>query len=122
MAHPTHIFRIIPTSDAEQAAKDGSYAGGELDLTDGFLHMSTASQLVDTIKRYFNQAEGISVAKIAVDKLPAEHVQWEEAPSRPEAGAFPHLYVVPLPWDSVVDISPLSWHGEELSLADGFIE
>lgn len=80
----------------------GSFAGAPVDLADGYVHLSTAEQLTDTVDKHFAGQSGLWVAAIDLDLL-ADRVKWE--PSRGGA-LFPHVYAV-LPMDAVLAAIPL---------------
>ncbi len=83
------IFKIATAADWAEAERAGRFEGSAHDKADGFIHFSTASQLAETLARYYAGANDILL--IAVDDAvlgPA--LKWEHAPSRGED--FPHLY------------------------------
>lgn len=63
-----------------------------LDQQDGFVHLSTASQLAGTLARYFSLEDSVVILRIATAALqPA--LKWEApAPDRARSGSFPHYY------------------------------
>lgn len=82
---------------------DGSFAGAEIDLRDGYIHLSTAEQVADTLGRHFAGREGLVLVAVDSDALP-EPLRWEPA----RGGAlFPHLYAA-LPWTAVVVVDSLA--------------
>ena len=66
----------------------GEFKGAAVDLTDGFIHLSTASQLTETVERHFRGQRDLVVAAVDVVALGAA-LRWE--PSR-HGQLFPHLY------------------------------
>jgi uncharacterized protein (DUF952 family) len=91
------IFKIATAADWRDAERLGRFEGSAHDKADGFIHFSTASQLKETLARYY--AGVTDILLIAVDEAelgPA--LKWEHAPSRGED--FPHLYG-PLPLSAV---------------------
>ena len=82
------IYKILPREDWEAALTAGLYKGSPLDLTDGFIHLSTATQAQETASRHFRAREGLVVLEIEADDLGAA-LTWE--PSR-GGDLFPHLY------------------------------
>jgi len=82
------IYKIFrrPEWDAFRAA--GETAGAPVDLADGFIHFSTATQVVETAARWFGTESDLVLVAVRPDPLgPA--LKWE--PSRGGA-LFPHLY------------------------------
>ncbi|MCX7339711.1 MAG: DUF952 domain-containing protein [Hyphomicrobiales bacterium] len=96
------IYKLHPASDWALAERAGVFAGAPVDLADGFLHFSTAAQVVETAAKHFAAVAGLLL--IAVDAAglgPA--LRWEAS----RGGAlFPHLYG-PLPLAAVRWIEPL---------------
>lgn len=77
--------------------------GAPVDLADGFIHFSTASQLVETAAKHFaGQTDLLLIAVDAGQLGPA--LTWE--PSR-GGDLFPHLYG-PLDLSAVLRVEPLA--------------
>jgi uncharacterized protein (DUF952 family) len=97
----TTAYKIL-TADQWVALNAGKFAGAPIDQADGFVHLSTAAQLNDTIARHFSGQSGLVIAAIDLIGLGAA-VRWE--PSR--AGQlFPHVYA-PLTRDAVMAWCPV---------------
>ncbi|NCU19296.1 DUF952 domain-containing protein [Candidatus Falkowbacteria bacterium] len=82
------IYKIFrrPEWDAFRAA--GETSGAPVDLADGFIHFSTAAQVVGTAARHFATESDLVLVAFEAEALgPA--LRWE--PSRGGA-LFPHLY------------------------------
>ena len=86
--HPTFIYKIADAQEFDQALIDGIYAGAPIDLTDGFIHFSTAAQVGDTLRLHFKGRGSLVLAAVRAADLGSALV-WE--PSRGGA-LFPHLY------------------------------
>lgn len=82
------IYHIANNSDWELAQNAGSYHCESLD-SEGFIHLSTKSQLLESLDIYFKDKTDIKILEIETDKLDGE-LKWEHSPSRNED--FPHLY------------------------------
>jgi uncharacterized protein (DUF952 family) len=83
----TIAYKVL-TADQWAALKTGSFAGAPIDQADGFIHLSTAAQLAETLDRHFAGQDGLVIA--AIDLVaPGSAVRWE--PSR-HGQLFPHLY------------------------------
>lgn len=82
------IYKIVHRNPWEEARGAGVFAGAPVDLADGFIHFSTADQVVETAAKHF--AGKADLLLVAVDAVAlGEHLRWE--PSRGGA-LFPHLY------------------------------
>lgn len=99
-----HVYRICEAPDWEHAQVVGVVPRSELDVRDGFMHLASASQLVDTLARHFAGVPNLLLLTIAVEPLPNERLRWE--PSA-HGELFPHLYAE-LPRASVLAADPLT--------------
>ena len=91
------VYKVLRASEWQEAQARGVVTGSADDLRDGFIHLSTQSQLAGTLERHFAGETGLVVLEIAADRLNAA-LKWE--PSRGGA-LFPHLYGV-LPLHAVI--------------------
>lgn len=82
------IYKIFAGSEWAALEADGRTLGAPIDLTDGYIHFSTAAQAQETASKHFAGRDGLVLAAIDADKLDDKLV-WE--PSRGGA-LFPHLY------------------------------
>ena len=95
------IYKIVPRALWDEALTTGSFAGSPVDLADGFIHFSTASQLDETAARHFRGVTDLVVVAVAAAQL-GDALKWE--PSRGGA-LFPHLYG-PLPTSLALAVTP----------------
>ncbi|MGO1119880.1 DUF952 domain-containing protein [Rhodovibrionaceae bacterium A322] len=85
-----------------QMQSGNSYQGSADDLRDGFLHFSTARQLLVSVGKHRAGQEGLVILEVASERLGAA-LRWEES----RGGAlFPHLYG-PLTEAAVTRAAPL---------------
>ncbi len=82
------IYKILPRTAWAEAQATGIFAGSAVDLRDGFIHFSAASQVVETARRHFQGQADLVVLEVAAEALGAR-LKWE--PSR-GGQLFPHLY------------------------------
>jgi uncharacterized protein (DUF952 family) len=87
------------------AEAKGAFAGSPVDHADGYIHLSTAEQAGETLKRHFAEACDLLCLTVDLDMLPA--VRWEHARS---GDLFPHLYG-PLPVNAVRSVHPVPEDG-----------
>ncbi|PWB90782.1 DUF952 domain-containing protein [Methylocystis sp. MitZ-2018] len=98
----THIYKIISQSEWRAAEAAGLFNGAVVDLTDGFIHFSTAEQVEETAARYFAGQTDLLLVAVDFTKL-GEALRWEVS----RGGApFPHLYA-PLSLETVARVDPL---------------
>jgi len=96
----TPIFKIVHA--AEWAGVGDTYAGSEKDRADGFLHFSTAGQLIGTLTHYYADADDLLLVAVDAAAL-GEALKYE--PSR-DGALFPHLYGT-LPREAVRWVKPI---------------
>ncbi|GAB3957615.1 DUF952 domain-containing protein [Micromonospora vulcania] len=97
------IYKLLPTVEWDDARATGELAGSAVDRQDGFIHLSAADQVVETARRHFAGATGLTLLTVVPERL-GDALRWE--PSR-GGQLFPHLYG-PLPVTAVVAAQPLS--------------
>ncbi len=85
-------YKVL-TADEWAAVVAGSFQGAPIDKADGFIHLSTAAQLTETIDPHFHRREDLVLAAIDLAAL-GESVRWE--PSR-NGQLFPHVYAALTP-------------------------
>jgi uncharacterized protein (DUF952 family) len=98
----TLIYKISPRSAWDAATDKGIFLGAPVDLADGYIHFSSASQMRETAAKHFAGQQDLVLAVIDTVSL-GENLKWE--PSRGGA-LFPHLYG-PLLMEAVVGVHDL---------------
>ena len=99
---PNAAFKVLTDAEMKALEADGSFAGAPVDVADGYIHLSTARQLTETVDKHFAGQDGLWVAEVDLEAL-GNAVRWEESRG---GDLFPHIYG-PLPLDAVVAYSPL---------------
>ncbi|MBP0482586.1 DUF952 domain-containing protein [Sagittula salina] len=110
-----HIYKILRTSEWEDLRARGETQGAPIDITDGYIHFSTAEQARETAAKHFAGAEGLYLAALDPDRM-GDALKWE--PSRGGA-LFPHLYG-PLRLKDVAWCQPLPLVDGVHRFPDGF--
>ena len=100
------IYKIFRAPEWEAMQAQGQTAGAPIDLTDGYVHLSTAAQVEDTAARHFAGEHGLVLLAVD-DAIMAPDIRWE--PSR-GGQLFPHLYR-DLRMEDVLWSAPLPWEG-----------
>jgi uncharacterized protein (DUF952 family) len=96
------IYKIVPADLWREAEKNGEFAGGPVDRSDGFIHFSTAAQFRATAAKHFAGQRDLLL--VGVDPLQlGEALRFE--PSR-DGALFPHLYA-PLDTAATSFVRPL---------------
>jgi uncharacterized protein (DUF952 family) len=95
-------FKILTADQWAQFQHEGVFHGAPIDLTDGYIHLSTADQVPETLKKHFAGQSGLVIAEVALAPL-GEAIRWEVS----RGGAlFPHLHDR-LAMTSVIGINPV---------------
>ncbi|KAF2725399.1 DUF952-domain-containing protein [Polychaeton citri CBS 116435] len=87
-SHPTIAYKILNAPQWSAWQKTGTFSGASIDLTDGYIHLSTATQGAETYAKFFKGQQDLVVAEIDLDDL-TDSLKWE--PSRNNE-LFPHVY------------------------------
>ena len=95
-------YKVLTQGQMDALEADGSFAGAPVDLTDGYIHLSTAEQLTETVDKHFAGQDDLHVVAVDLDAL-GDAVKWEESRG---GQLFPHIYAA-LPLSAVVAYSPL---------------
>ncbi len=97
----THVYKIMTTPQWAQFQSAGVFTGAPVDLADGYIHMSTAEQLEETLSKHFAGQTGLVIATVDLSQL-GDALKWEVS----RGGAlFPHYYGA-LPMAAVVETRP----------------
>lgn len=100
--HPSVAYKVLTGEQFATLQEHAHFEGAPVDLADGYIHMSTAEQVTETVDKHFAGQEDLHVAAVDVAGL-GDMIKWE--PSRGGA-LFPHLYG-PLPLTAVLAHCPL---------------
>jgi uncharacterized protein (DUF952 family) len=83
-----HVYKILKAAEWAAAQRAGRFEGAAIDLTDGYIHLSTAAQAGETARLHFAGQADLVLLRIDTAALGAA-LRWE--PSR-GGQLFPHLY------------------------------
>ena len=103
------IYNIVPASSWQKAQADGAFHGAAIDISDGYIHFSTAEQVKETAAKHFSGQRDLVLLAIDSTSLAPSELKWE--PSRGGA-LFPHLYGTLDP-GAVRWARPLPWNGAQ---------
>lgn len=82
------IFKITKAAEWRDAAVEGYYPGSLDDVRDGFIHLSTKSQLRGTLEKHFRGETDLLLIAFEEASLGPE-LKWETSRG---GQLFPHLY------------------------------
>lgn len=111
-----HIYKIATRTQWEAARAAGVFHGAPIDLADGYIHFSTATQVAETLAKHFSGQRDLLLIAVDADGLGAD-LRWEVS----RGGAlFPHLYA-PLPVAAAVRIDDLQLDADGQHILDGLL-
>ncbi|HTH96352.1 MAG TPA: DUF952 domain-containing protein [Stellaceae bacterium] len=104
------IFHMCRADEWRDAQATGQYPGSSQDRADGFIHFSTATQIVASAAKHRAGQDGLVLLAVSPEKLgPA--LRWE--PAR-DGALFPHLYgpldVTAVTWTAPLNLGPDGHH------------
>ena len=94
------VFKICSREEWHLAIDNGIYKGSSLDLSDGFIHLSTRDQVVETAQLHFRGLDDLVLVAIDPNGL---DIRYEESRN---GQMFPHLYS-DLPVESALNVQPI---------------
>lgn len=96
------VYKIARKSEWDEIGKTGSFTGSADDRRDGFIHLSSADQVLTTCDKYFSDENNLLLVALETERLGAS-LKWEMSRGGEK---FPHLYAaLPIAWvHSVVPI------------------
>lgn len=82
------IYKIFRSDEWQTLRNAGKTQGAPIDVADGYVHFSTASQAAETAAKHFASEEGLFLLAVETDRL-GDALKWEVSRGGAE---FPHLY------------------------------
>ncbi|MEM7296513.1 MAG: DUF952 domain-containing protein [Pseudomonadota bacterium] len=102
------IYKIFRRDEWDSLVKRGETKGAPIDLQDGFIHLSTGDQVVETAQLHFSGASNLVLAALDAGSLGLD-LKWETS----RGGAlFPHLF-------RKMRLSDVVW-SSDLPVVDGY--
>lgn len=95
-------YKVLTADQKQDYDRTDPYPGAPVDLADGYIHLSTAEQLPETLARHFADRTGLNLLAVDLDRL-GDALRWEVS----RGGAlFPHIHA-PLAHGAVISAEPL---------------
>lgn len=93
---PTYIYKLVHYTTPPPTPLPSVLPVSELDQKDGFIHLSTATQIPNTLKHFFGNDPSVYILRIPYDAIEKD-IRWEDPKAevcgpRAGEGMFPHLY------------------------------
>ena len=92
------IYKIATRAQWTEAERAGVFAGAPIDLADGYIHFSTASQAKETAAKHFAGQADLLLVAVDAAKL-GDALKYEVSRG---GDLFPHLY-------APLDLSAVIW-------------
>lgn len=99
---PQTAYKVLTADQMATLEQDGTFVGAPVDVADGYIHLSTAAQLTETVDRHFAGQADLHIAAVDLGSFGGS-LKWEESRS---GQLFPHLYG-PLLLETVIAYGPL---------------
>jgi len=82
------IYKLLRADEWAALQEQGETAGAPIDVTDGYVHFSTAKQTQATAEKYFAGVAGLMLLALEAETIGPD-LRWEPARG---GDLFPHLY------------------------------
>ncbi|WP_374944356.1 DUF952 domain-containing protein [Sphingomonas sp.] len=101
-AYPNTAYKVLTADQMAALERDGTFAGAPVDLADGYIHLSTAAQLTETVDKHFAGQSDLHLVAVDLGAF-GDSLKWEESRG---GQLFPHLYG-PLLLETAIAYGPL---------------
>jgi uncharacterized protein (DUF952 family) len=88
LQNPEFVYKVVSREVYDASIAAGRFLGQPIDKADGYIHLSTASQLRETIRLYFAGLSDQVLFQLATAPFGAA-MKWEASRN---GDLFPHLY------------------------------
>lgn len=93
---PLYVYKLVPASSPVREPLPDRLPVSEIDEKSGFVHLSTAFQVPNTLKFFFQNEPMVYVLRIPYERV-ASQIRWETPEGnvcgpRPKEGLFPVSY------------------------------
>lgn len=93
---PTYIYKLVSYTTPPPDVLPEVLPVSTIDQSSGFVHLSTARQVPNTLKHFFGPDPRVYILRIVYDAVEAD-IKWEDPKAevcgpRGGEGMFPHLY------------------------------
>ena len=82
------IYKVCTKEEWDHAIINKFYIGSEIDIKDGFIHLSTKKQLNETVVKHFRGKKNLIIISFISNKI-QDNLKWEESRN---GDLFPHYY------------------------------
>ncbi len=82
------IYKICSSEEWQTACAEGCFTGAAIDVQDGYIHFSTASQVKETARLHFSGQKNLMLVGVDIKNL-EPNLKWEASRG---GDLFPHLF------------------------------
>ena len=75
---PQTAYKVLTADQMATLEQDGTFAGAPVDVADGYIHLSTAAQLTETVDRHFPDQTDLHIAAVDLGSFGGS-LKWEES-------------------------------------------
>lgn len=84
------LYKILTTQQWQEFQTKQTFAGSEMDIQDGFIHLSFANQINGIRQKFFKEKAELVLISIDCSKLNKEFLKIEA--NKPGGNKYPHYY------------------------------
>ncbi len=84
----SHVYKLMPAKLWQDFQRSARFIGSPDDIRDGYIHLSTAAQVLGTYQKYFADQQDVYLLTISINGL-ATDLRYEASRGNQ---LFPHLY------------------------------
>ena len=117
MATPQFVYKVASREIYDASLAAGSFVGQPIDLKDGYIHFSSATQLGETIRLYFAGLGDQVLFQVPVAPF-GEALKWEASRG---GDLFPHLFAT-LPMSAVSNVARLDVPADGIALLPDWVK
>jgi uncharacterized protein (DUF952 family) len=96
------IYKIVDADVWAIAESEGEFRGADIDVADGFIHLSSANQVTETLGKYFAGRTNLLLVAVDGNQL-GDSLRWEVSRG---GELFPHVYGA-IPMSAVIETRPI---------------
>lgn len=111
------IYKITTLAQWRTAETAGVFTGAAIDLSDGYIHFSTATQVGETLAKHFARARDLLLVSVDSEPL-GDALRWEVSRG---GQLFPHLYAS-LPVSAARSVRAIPVGPDGVHVLDGLLE
>ena len=113
MKRDRYIYKVLTQDQWRQFQQDALFKGSPIDLADGYIHLSCADQLKETLDKWYPDQAEVALLQVDASKLD-ENLTYEVSRGGAE---FPHLFA-DLPMTAIGKLWLVSPENEAYRLPD----